>query len=247
MASDLDHDPLTYQWSEGPDPLSVWADVVDGHCPLDLSTVSDLSVGDHTLTLEVTDGGFTSSDQMVLTVMPVGPIANAGVDLVVSNVVELDGSQSVDPDGTIELYQWALHHRENSNYDVTTESTNPIVTVSDLEPGFYEVTLTVRDDDDVTATDTMLLACSGPCAAWPQPNANLNLSSFAIGRHKPTGRTFTKMFGETDLPEFSFGSTVDSRITIELFGICPDGGDWVMSGEPTLKVRDGWKWFLITK
>jgi hypothetical protein len=40
-----------------------------GECPLDLEALS-LSVGSHTLTLEVTDGEATSSDEMMLKIGP---------------------------------------------------------------------------------------------------------------------------------------------------------------------------------
>jgi hypothetical protein len=86
------------------------------------------------------------------------PVGNAGPDQVVldSDEVTLDGSQSY---GTIVFYEWILHHRETST-DRFADGVKPVV--SDLEPGFYEVKLTVTDGE-LTDTDTMLLAV-GPCA-----------------------------------------------------------------------------------
>jgi hypothetical protein len=70
-ASDPDDDPLIYRWLEGTAELSAWRDVGEnGETYLDLSTVSIFFIGDHTLTLEVNDGSFTSTDEMVLTVEP---------------------------------------------------------------------------------------------------------------------------------------------------------------------------------
>jgi hypothetical protein len=89
------------------------------------------------------------------------PVANAGPDQVVFDVVTLDGSGSLDTDGTIVSFDWLLQHRENSVNDKTAAGVNP--TISSLEPGFYDVTLTVTDNVDFTGTDTMLLAVAGSC------------------------------------------------------------------------------------
>ena len=176
------------------------------------------------------------------------PIANAGTDQVVFEEVTLDGSQSHDPNGTIESYEWVLHHREDSAYDRAAEGVNPVV--SNVQPGFYDVVLTVTDDDDVQGTDTMLLAVAGPCKeAWPQPNTNINLGRFNITKFKRINRTITGMFGTIDLPDLNLydGDTVESRITVELFGALPNGSDLVMSEEATLTVRDRRNILMIRK
>ena len=68
-ASDLDGDPLTFRWLEGTNELSEWQPVgATGEAYLDLNLLDWFSVGDHTLTLEVDDGEFTSTDDMNLTV-----------------------------------------------------------------------------------------------------------------------------------------------------------------------------------
>ncbi len=87
------------------------------------------------------------------------PIANAGPDQIVFGKVILDGSQSSDEDGSIVSYQWQLYHKENSAYNKNADGKTP--TVSNLEKGFYEVTLTVTDNDSATAQDTMLLCAAG--------------------------------------------------------------------------------------
>lgn len=83
------------------------------------------------------------------------PIANAGPDQSVIDVVTLDGSNSTDTDGTINYYDWVLRYQGNSAYDRTADGVSP--TVSNLEPGIYDVTLTVTDNDGLTGTDKMLL------------------------------------------------------------------------------------------
>jgi len=63
-------DVLEYRWLEGETLLLDWtASGENGECPLDLSTLS-LLIGSYTLTLEVTDGEETSSDEMILEINP---------------------------------------------------------------------------------------------------------------------------------------------------------------------------------
>ena len=90
------------------------------------------------------------------------PVADAGPDQTVFNEVTLDGIGSSDPDGTIVSYDWELKHRVNYSFDRIADGENP--TVQSLEPGFYDVTFTVTDDDGLTGADTVLLAVSGQCS-----------------------------------------------------------------------------------
>lgn len=84
------------------------------------------------------------------------PVANAGPDTIVYNQVSFDGSQSYDPDGSILIYNWDLKYRDDSTYNIIANGANPII--SNLQSGFYDVTLTVTDDDGLTGTDSMVLA-----------------------------------------------------------------------------------------
>ena len=87
------------------------------------------------------------------------PVANAGPDQIVFNEITLDGLQSTDSDGIIDLYEWQILHRENPAYDRTAVGDKP--TISDLEPGFYDVTLTVTDNDGAVDADTMVFSAMG--------------------------------------------------------------------------------------
>jgi hypothetical protein len=75
--ADPDGDALTCRWLEGTTVLSGPDAVVDGACPLDLGTLPPLSLGAHTLTLEVTDGMASDSDTAVVTVLNTPPEAEA--------------------------------------------------------------------------------------------------------------------------------------------------------------------------
>jgi len=87
------------------------------------------------------------------------PTANGGPDQRVFDSITLDGSQSTDLDGSITAYLWALKYRGNSAYDRTATGVKP--TVSNLQPGFYDVTLTVTDNQGLTGTDTMMFSAIG--------------------------------------------------------------------------------------
>ena len=79
--------------------------------------------------------------------------------------VNLDGSESFDLDGSIVSYYWTLKHRINTNNDRESNEVSP--TISGLAAGFYEVCLTVTDDDGQTDTDCCLLAAAGSCSCTP--------------------------------------------------------------------------------
>jgi len=89
----------------------------------------------------------------------VSPTADAGPDQIVFNKVTLDGSGSSDPDGSIVAYEWQLNHRTNPAFNRTATGIKP--TVLNLKKGYYDVTLTVTDDQAATDTDTMELAVAG--------------------------------------------------------------------------------------
>ncbi|MHC4570758.1 MAG: LamG-like jellyroll fold domain-containing protein [Planctomycetota bacterium] len=87
------------------------------------------------------------------------PIANAGLDKTVIDAdsngfeqIDLDGSQSTDPDGTIVSYVWT----EDGNQLAT--GANPTVVLS---VGEHPITLTVTDDSNLKDTDTVTITVAG--------------------------------------------------------------------------------------
>jgi hypothetical protein len=89
------------------------------------------------------------------------PVAKCGSDQAVFDTATLDGSASYDPDGSIDLYEWQLEYRGDSTHDKTAIGVNP--TIPDLYSGFYDVHLTVTDNEGATSTDTAVVAAAGPC------------------------------------------------------------------------------------
>ena len=93
------------------------------------------------------------------------PIASSGQDQVVFDEVTLDGSGSIDPDGSIVSYEWVLQHKTDTSNNKTATGISP--TVKGLAKGFYNMCLTVTDDGNASDSQCSLLAASGSCFCTP--------------------------------------------------------------------------------
>jgi hypothetical protein len=86
------------------------------------------------------------------------PVANAGPDQIIklpTNTANLDGSQSIDPDGSITAYAWT---KINGPITFNIANANAIQTqLSSLVEGIYQFELKVTDDKGLTGRDTMLV------------------------------------------------------------------------------------------
>lgn len=87
------------------------------------------------------------------------PIAEAGTDQIVFDQIVLDGSHSEDSGGEIISYSWQLSHREKPEFNRNATGVTP--TILNLKKGFYDVTLTVEDNEGAFATDTMIFTATG--------------------------------------------------------------------------------------
>jgi hypothetical protein len=137
-----------YVWYDGASPIAT-----------DVSPAVDLRVGQHWITLMVTDGaGATAVDPVVVTVEPgpppnQAPIADAGPDQSVTDTdldgaaaVTLDGAGSTDLDGTVGSYVW------NGEVEIAAGKT-PVVYFKVGGP--YTIKLKVTDNEGAKATDTV--------------------------------------------------------------------------------------------
>jgi hypothetical protein len=141
------------------------------------------------------------------------PVADAGPDQVVFDEVTLDGSGSSDPEGTIILYEWLLIHNEDPAFNKIKLGFDPVVTVTDLSPGFYSVILTVTNDVDLKNSDVMSLAAAGMYTAEPSP-------------------TITTIV--PDPPVFEIGDPI--TLNGENFGFVQEVDSFVQIGKKTLDV-----------
>ncbi len=141
---------LTYNWTESSTVLSVQE-----------SFSHEFSIGEHTITLTVSDGTNTATDTVTVRVNQ-PPIADAGDDRVIlpDTYIKLDASGSSDPDGSIASYKWTEDGVELS----TRKSFNKI-----FDAGRHEITLVVTDNDGDTGEDTLeiLVNCAPIADAGP--------------------------------------------------------------------------------
>jgi outer membrane autotransporter protein len=126
--------------------------------------------GQSTVSLVVVDGGgmATSVSVTIIVAAASGPTANAGGDRTVEDTdaedgaeVTLDGSLSVDPDGTIVSYRWSRILPDESEVVLGT-STAPTLTVR-LPNGENYIRLVVTDNTGLESSDYAVITVSdGP-------------------------------------------------------------------------------------
>ncbi|MHC4322485.1 MAG: leucine-rich repeat domain-containing protein, partial [Planctomycetota bacterium] len=186
-ASDPDSDPLTYRWLEGTTVLLSTTDVVEGSAYLNLSSLSSFSIGQHTLTLEVSDGHTTVTDNMILTIENSSPTVapSGGGTFQLGASITLSGYVS-DFDGDSLDYEW-----KKEDTIIASGSTTTTVggapkglenhTLGGLSLGIHIITLVVDDNINapvsgnitVEVIDTMApsidIADINPGILWP-PN-----------------------------------------------------------------------------
>ena len=143
--------PRAYYW-EGLNDLEGACCLTDGYC---IHQTENQCIGEGGSFQEIgTDCSFVLCGPVYET-----PIANAGPDQMVFEQITLDGTLSEDPDGTIASYGWQLTHRDNPAYNFAGQGAT--LTLFHVEPGFYDVTLTVTDNHGLTDTDEMECAAIG--------------------------------------------------------------------------------------
>lgn len=165
-AVDTGSDPeqtFTYKWKQVGGPLGIIATISDSTAAT--TTVSKLNtVGVYQFEFTVVDNsGATAKDIVAVNVRNSNNalIANAGNDTIVTLPVEkvtFNGS-GIDTVNTITGYSWT----QISGQEVTllnTDSAN--LEVTDLKKGIFTFELTVTNDNDGTASDTVVLAVLAP-------------------------------------------------------------------------------------
>ena len=159
---------LTYRWLEGDVVLQDWAAVgAEDAATLSLAApVPAFSIGTHTLTLEVTDGAFTVSDTMTLTVSNTPPQAQPApttqaVEFYMDAIII--AAEVSDFDGDTLTYEWVKDGVVLDSGSVDTPAGGAEVAIPDLAIaagdsrfplGLNEVTLVVSDgvNEAVSAT-----------------------------------------------------------------------------------------------
>jgi hypothetical protein len=158
---DPDGTITVYSWTQISGPST---SVITG-ANTSTATASQLVVGQYVFQLTVTDNnGATNSDRVTVTVNPevpkvnFPPIADAGASDTINlpaSTYTLDASHSMDPDGTIQSYEWKEVSGPNTVNSSSMNSSE--VTISDLQVGVYEFQVTVTDNEGASSVAIMKL------------------------------------------------------------------------------------------
>ncbi|XP_034016277.1 dyslexia-associated protein KIAA0319-like protein [Thalassophryne amazonica] len=152
-----DHDSLAYEWSLSPESKDKVGEMQGVRTPI--LQLSAMQEGDYTFLLTVTDSaGQQDTAKVMVIVRPENnkpPVADAGPEKELTLPVDrttLDGSKSSD-DQKIATYRW----KQTKGPDgVKIENADSAVaTVTGLEVGTYEFTLTVTDERKLESSDTV--------------------------------------------------------------------------------------------
>ena len=149
VATDANDDELVYTWDFGDE-----SDLMVGET---VEHAYDAADG-YTFTVYVDDGEFNVSESATITVSSSeAPVADAGDDATVTagEAHTFDGSGSSDDVGVVN-YTWTFTYDGST---VTLYGVGPEYTFE--EAGEYNVTLTVKDAEDQTDTDSVIITVEG--------------------------------------------------------------------------------------
>jgi len=174
-AFDVENDPLTYTWTSASSDLIIHAESNPGTTFTTPSVVDSKQIE---LTCSVSDGIYTVSDSLTVTVqntlsLPI--VADAGPDQIVNEKVKinLDGSNSFDPENQPLYYMWTQTSGESviiDSDDVEKASfMSPTVANNEIKILFFE--LRVYDDHGREAFDTVVITVD-PVNAPPTADAS---------------------------------------------------------------------------
>jgi hypothetical protein len=177
LSKDPEGTALTYGWRKASGPAAGTIAVPNAA----ITAVNGLVAGVYVFELRVVDAlGLFGVDTMTITVTqtippPVNqpPVPKAGADQTIKlplAEVKLDGSLSIDPDGTITAYSWTKTSGPTAN---ETGNATAILTIKDMVGGIYIYRLTVTDNqgassyDEVTITVQAADTGTTPAGTYP--------------------------------------------------------------------------------
>lgn len=144
--------------------------------------LNNLSTGVYSFQLKVTDNsGAIGLDtiKIIVNAAPANqpPVANAGADITISlptNLVNLNGSASNDPDGTISSYIWSQVSGPAQATFMTPA--NPATVAGGLQQGVYVFALKVTDNNGLIATDNVTVTVNAAANIPPIASAGASKS-----------------------------------------------------------------------
>jgi hypothetical protein len=165
-SSDPDGDTLTFNW-QAPEGVVL----EDGQTPTPKFTVGNPG-GVYSFTLTVSDGMLTSEDVVVVSTDNLPPVAEAGNDVVLTEgeSIQLNGSDSYDPEGQAITYSWILNNVNDGMLTLAGPDT-AMPTVTAVAAGEYIVDLVVNDGLQASQPDQVKVTVK-PLVVNQAPTAN---------------------------------------------------------------------------
>jgi hypothetical protein len=169
-SSDPEGSSLTFAWALASSPPSCNITNQDAA----ITTVTDMAAGVYEFILIVKDEqGMPSAPASVTVSVNQPPVANAGkaqtitlnTDVngaIIPGSVNLNGSASTDPDGTIQSFLWQQVSAPAGHPATINDATADNPTVDNLFPGEYVFKLTVTDDKTAPDSDTVTITVNEP-------------------------------------------------------------------------------------
>ncbi len=177
-SSDPDGSITAFLWTKisGPSQFTI------GNTNSASTVANNLTAGSYSFQLKVTDNvGATALDTVKITVIaaPVDqpPVANAGADITITlptNLTNLVGTASADPDGTITAYAWSQVSGPGTSS--IASSTSASTAVSGLQQGTYLFALKVTDNNGVSDFDSVRVTVNPAANVPPIANAGTSKS-----------------------------------------------------------------------
>ena len=158
-SSDVDGDPLTFNWSLTSVPAGSTATLSD---PTAVQPTLDVDVaGSYVVQLVVNDGNVDSApDNVTISTDNSAPVADAGADqsVLVGDTVTLDGSGSSDVDGDPLTFNWSLTSVPAGSTATLSDPTAVQPTFDVDVAGSYVVQLVVNDGQTDSAADNVTIS-----------------------------------------------------------------------------------------
>jgi hypothetical protein len=218
QSSDVDGNPLTYQWSLTSKPVS---STVTLSAPTTVNPTLTLDKpGTYTIQLIVNDGTVNSAPaSMTISTTNSPPVANAGSDQsgTVGQTLTLDGNTSSDVGGDSLNYQWSLTSQPAGSTVVLNAPTSATPTLALDKPGTYVVQLIVNDGHLDSEPDTATVTVMVPAGNHPPvANAGSNQAVQIGSTVNLDGAHSTDQDGDSLTYQWSFASTPsESTVTFD--------------------------------